>query len=70
MEGIVEWWLLDQQIERHMAAVEDALAELLAKEFIVARQGPDSRTYYRLNQSKYGEIRSLLNRETEADGCP
>ena len=70
LEGITEWWLLDQHIERHMAAVEGALAELVAKEFIIERKGKDLRTYYRLNQSKYGEIRSLLNRETEADGCP
>ena len=65
LEGIVEWWLLDQQIERHVAAVEGALAELVAKELIVGRQGPESRTYYRLNRSKFGEIRLLLGQATK-----
>lgn len=49
LEGIVEWWLLEQRIREAVADVEAALNELVAKGFLVARQCGDGRTYYRLN---------------------
>ena len=60
VDGIVEWWLLAQHIERHVSTVKEALAELVSKDLIVERKGKDSRTYYRLNQRKAKEISHLL----------
>ena len=63
MEGIAEWWLLAQQIERQIATVKEALADLVNRDLIVERKGKDSRIYYRLNKRRTGEISKLLGRE-------
>lgn len=65
IEGIVEWWLLEQRIDKETARVEEAIAELVAKELILGRKGRDSRTHYRINRQKYGEIRKLLKEGSE-----
>ena len=60
MEGIVEWWLLEQKITYETARVQEALAELVAKKMILEKKGPDSKTHYRINQKKYEEIKELV----------
>jgi hypothetical protein len=60
VEGIVEWWLLEQKIKHHAAQVKDALAELVAQGLILERTGKDARIHYRMNRRKSGEIRALL----------
>jgi len=37
LEGIVEWWLLEQQIKCRTVQVKEALAELVARGFVLAR---------------------------------
>jgi hypothetical protein len=64
MEGIVEWWLLERRIRYAIADVEAALRELVGKDFLVARQCSEGRTYYRLNRANEREIRRHL-RSTE-----
>jgi hypothetical protein len=46
LRGIVEWWLLRQNIEQSTADVEAALDGLVAKGKIGARTGPDGRVHY------------------------
>jgi hypothetical protein len=65
MEGIAEWWLLEQRIRCAVADVEAALGELVGQDFLVARQCNDGRTYYGLNNAKEREIRRHL-RQAEA----
>jgi len=60
LEGIVEWWLLEQKIKHRTAQVKEALAELVAKGWVLERKGRDSGVHYRLNRRKYGAIRALL----------
>jgi hypothetical protein len=62
VEGIVDWWLLDQEIQRQTAIANEALSELVAKRFVFARRGKDLRIHYRINRSKVGEIRDLIKR--------
>jgi len=62
VEGIVEWWLLEQGLKRRAAAVKEALAELVASRYVVERQGRDERTHYRVNRRKMKEIRYVLGR--------
>lgn len=52
LEGIVEWWLLEQQIKFQTARVKEALSELVAKGLILEKKGLDSQTHYRINQVK------------------
>ena len=60
VEGIVEWWLLEQRIRTAVADVEAALRDLVAQDFLITRQCRDGRTYYGLNRVKVREIRRHL----------
>ena len=68
VDGIVEWWLLAQHIERQIARVKEALDELVRRELIVVRRGKDSRIYYRLNQRKAKGISKLLREMSDGQG--
>jgi hypothetical protein len=65
LEGITEWWLLEQRIRSAVAEVDGALHELVANELLVSRQCADGRIYYGLNRAKEREIRQHLI-ETES----
>ena len=72
LEGITEWWLLEQRIRSAVAEVDGALHNLVADDLLVSRQCADGRTYYGLNRAKEREIRRHLRkadaaRETETD---
>jgi len=60
LEGIAEWWLLEQEIKRRTAQVKEALAELVAQGLVLERRGRDSRIHYQVNRQKFGEIQTLL----------
>ena len=61
VQGIVQWWLLEQEIQRRTAQVQAALAELVARGLVLERQGKDGRTRYRINRRRSAQIRELLN---------
>jgi hypothetical protein len=63
LEGIVEWWLLEQSIKYEMARVKEALQELIAKGLIMEVEGPGRDTFYRINNQKRGEIETLLKQD-------
>jgi hypothetical protein len=72
LEGITEWWLLEQRIRSAVAEVDGALRSLVADDLLVTRQCADGRTYYGLNRAKEREIRRYLReaepaRETKTD---
>ena len=60
LEGITEWWLLEQQIRYAVAEVDGALHNLVAADLLVTRQCADGRTYYGLNRTKQREIQRHL----------
>jgi len=60
MEGIVEWWLLEQRIQCAIADVEAALSDLVRKDFLITHQCADGRISYGLNREKEREIRRHL----------
>ena len=51
LEGIVEWWLLQQKIEYQTKVVRDALAELIERGFLVKEVTKDSRVRYRATEN-------------------
>jgi hypothetical protein len=65
LEGVVEWWLLEQKISHHVAEVKEALEELVTQELIVARQGKDARIHYQINRRKADAIASLLKQNPD-----
>lgn len=60
VEGIAEWWLMEQRVRRMIGEVEQALAELVAKGILLERKGRDGRAHYRLNRRKRAEAAALL----------
>lgn len=67
LEGIVEWWLLEQKIKNQTAEVKEALSELLNKGLIIEEKFSDSRPHYRVNREKINEVRAFLRRESSPE---
>jgi hypothetical protein len=65
LEGIVEWWLVEQQIYQQMATVKNVLDELVARGLLLERKGLDARAIYRVNPQKADEISALIRDKTE-----
>jgi hypothetical protein len=62
LEGILHWWLLEQQIKRWTPRVREALDELIAQGWVRERKGRDGQVHYRVNRRKIGRIRAALER--------
>jgi DNA-binding IscR family transcriptional regulator len=60
LEGIVEWWLLHQNIQRQIQNVQQTLAELTERGLITVRTGADSRARYGIKRDRREEIESFL----------
>lgn len=58
LDGIMEWWLLNQKIRFETRIVFQAVNKLVADGLIVEQQGLDSRTIYRVNRSE--DIKGIL----------
>ena len=63
LEGILDWWLLQQDFKRNIALVRKALDELIDKKFLLERKGTDRQKYYQVNHEKLNEIATLIERE-------
>jgi DNA-binding transcriptional regulator PaaX len=63
MAGIVEWWVVEQQIKTETAAVRTALAELVARGLIIEREGKDSQVHYRINDKRVWEIEAIIKQD-------
>jgi len=61
VEGIAEWWLLEQRIRHMITEVKQALAELAAQGMVLERTGGDGRVHYRLNPRKQRTVAHLLS---------
>ena len=60
VEGIVEWWLLEQRIKTATTEVKTAMEQLVAEGLVIAHRGRTGRMYYRVNRQRLQEIRQLL----------
>ncbi|MGH9764634.1 MAG: hypothetical protein ACREAC_27680 [Blastocatellia bacterium] len=62
IEGIVQWWLLEQKIQQETAKVKEALADLVTRGLVVERHSGDNRVHYGMNRLKHNDIESLVER--------
>lgn len=60
LEGIVRWWLMEQNIRNQTARVRKALDDLVKSGFVFEQKIPHSGTGFRLNKERYEEILSFL----------
>jgi hypothetical protein len=67
LDGIMEWWLLNQKIRFETRIVLQAVTKLVADGLIVEQRRPDSQTIYRINRSENikGIIREMRNLSDE-----
>jgi hypothetical protein len=61
VEGIAEWWLLEERIRYMITEVKQALAELVARGMVLERTGRDGRAHYRLDSRKQQTVARLLS---------
>lgn len=64
LEGIVEWWLVEQKIKQQTVTVREVLDDLVKRQYLVESKGMDSRSRYRINRSMREEIFSLIEQST------
>jgi flagellar biosynthesis/type III secretory pathway protein FliH len=67
LEGIVEWWLLEQKIEVATEEVRQAIESLVANEFLIERETTDSQLRYHVNPDKLDEVREVLAGTSDVD---
>jgi hypothetical protein len=60
LEGIVEWWLVEQKIQQQTGMVLEVLNELVNKNYLEERKGMDGRVRYLINHRKGKEIKRFL----------
>jgi Fe2+ or Zn2+ uptake regulation protein len=60
LEGITEWWLLEQRITTGLKTVQRALEHLRSIGFVLEQRRPGGRLTYSLNQEKIQEIRRCV----------
>jgi hypothetical protein len=60
VEGVVEWWVLEQKLRSRASEVEDALAQLVSRGLLIERKGTDARSHYRINRKQLREITRIV----------
>ncbi len=60
-EGIAEWWLLKQEINKAVDIVDQALALLESKGFVSVKHYRGQEKYYQLNKEKLQEAKKFLS---------
>ncbi len=63
LEGVVEWWLLQQHVQRWTPRVEAVLAQLVSEGLLLEHKDHDKRSHYQLNQSNLEAIREFLDQD-------
>jgi hypothetical protein len=62
LKGISEWWLSEQPGRLNAAAVEEAVARLVARGLVIASPREGAQTYYKVNRERLEEIKASLAR--------
>ena len=63
LEGVVEWWLLQQHVQRWTPRVGAVLAQLVSEGLLLEHKDQDERSHYQLNQSNLEAIREFLDQD-------
>ena len=60
MDGIMNWWMLQQDIKRNVALIKKTVQALLHAGLLLVRHGTDSTKYYQVNRARLAEISALI----------
>lgn len=61
LEGIAEWWILRQEIDRQVEKVARTLDSLVSQGLLTVSHSDGTSSYYRLNRERLAEIRNRLS---------
>ena len=61
-EGIVDWWLLQQDIKRNVVLIRKTVDELMKQGFLLERQDHGRTKYYQVNRERLPEISALIQK--------
>jgi hypothetical protein len=61
-KGIVDWWMLQQDIKRNIALVKKVVDRLIHKGFLLEKLGMDKTKYYQVNRERLAEISALIQK--------
>jgi hypothetical protein len=68
VEGIAEWWLLEQRVRHVITEVKQGLDELMVQGIVLENRGQDGHVRYRLNKRKRAAVEQYLKeRSSEPD---
>ena len=67
LEGIAEWWLLQERITEAVEQVAKAIVWLVANGYLLEKRVPGSGTFYEINPVKHDEIIEFLRNAEEAE---
>jgi hypothetical protein len=62
LKGIVDWWMLQQDIKRNITLIRKVIDRLIRKGFLLERLGMDNRKYYQVNRERLTEISALIQK--------
>jgi len=68
VEGIVEWWLLEEKIKFELQRVSAVLTRLVSEGLVLEQAGSASHTIYRVNRNRQTEIGTILTQLSEHYG--
>ena len=61
LQGVVEWWLLEERIHTVSAEVEAVLKDLVEKKWVREFFGPDNQVRYAIRNDRIDEITQFIN---------
>lgn len=62
LEGITEWWLLEQSIKHQVSKVRAALSELVERGLVIERRRQSVPISYCINPERVSEVQTMVGR--------
>jgi hypothetical protein len=62
-EGIAEWWILEQEIQRRLDEVQQALQSLTEEGLLLSRRPAEAKTLYGVNPERLSDIQRFLSED-------
>jgi len=62
LKGIVDWWLLQQDLRWNVTLIRKAVDKLIHKGFLLERLGNGRTKYYQVNRARLPEISALIQK--------
>lgn len=69
IEGIAQWWILEQRIRQQILVIEKALGVLVDKGFVLKQCSRNGQPRYRINRRMHQQIEAFLDKRQIYPDC-